>query len=404
VKLSLVVGQATRTLGRFRARTILAVMGIALSIATIVVLMALSVGANFELQKNLERMGRNLLTVNAGRSKVAGERAEGRQYETLLLADAESLRGVEGVALVAPVQDTVMEVRVGARTCRSTITGTTPEIHDLRNYRVVAGRRLDALDVLGAARVAVIGSRIIDDLFLGEFPIGERIHIDATEFTVVGVLARKGVSTDGGNEDNQILVPLSSMQRRMLNVDYLDRIYVQAVTRPSMPITQKKLEVLLRSRHGIRQGRDDDFTIGDQARLLQALRIAGKTISDTALAFAGLALLVGGSGILAVMLLSARQRTKEIGMRRATGALPTDVLLQFLAEALALGLTGGLVGVSLGASVVWLGRAVTEWELALDPLTVVVPLSLALCLSLLFAVYPAVRASRQDPIRALSKE
>lgn len=384
-------------LWRTRGRTLLSIAGMAVGIAAVAAVVALGAGADRALRRVLEQMGRNQLVLNAGRTETGPLRGRSQQYETLKLADAETLSGaVAGIERVAPVATGTRRLRFRGRTLSTTVTGTTPELLEIRNHHLVVGRFLDEDDVRDARRVAVLGSYVVRELCLGEWPLGATLEVGGIPFTVVGVLRKKGSTSEGSNEDDQIVVPVSAAQRRVLNVDFLDRVFVQADSEDALPEAERAIDALLRRRHGRR-----DFEIQNQAALLAAKAKTGDSLSRVVRWLAVVTLALGGVGLLAVSLLSVRERYGEIGLRLAVGARRRDVALQFLAEAVMIGLLGGAAGLLAGGAAILLGEQWSGWPLVLTWRSVVYPFAVSLAVAVVSGAYPAIRASRLDPIVAL---
>lgn len=384
-------------LWRSRGRTLLSIAGMAVGIAAVAAVVALGAGAERALQDVLEQMGRNQLVLNAGRTETGALRGRSRQYETLELADAEALaEAVPGVERVAPISSGARRLRFRGRTLSTTVTGTTPELFEIRNHGLVAGRFFDADDVRDAHRVAVLGSYVVQELFRGEWPLGATLEVGGIPFTVVGVLRKKGSTGEGSNEDGQIVVPVSAAQRRVLNVDYLDRVFVQAVSEDALPEAERGIEALLRRRHGRR-----DFELQNQAALLAARAKTGGSLAQVVRWLAVVTLALGGVGLLAVSLLSVRERYGEIGLRLAVGARRRDVALQFLAEAVLIGVLGGVAGLLAGGAAILIGEQWSGWPLVLTWRSVAYPFAVSLAVAVVSGAYPALRASRLDPIVAL---
>ncbi len=275
--------------------------------------------------------------------------------------------------------------------------GTTAAFRLARNVPLTAGRFIDEDDLLERRRVAVVGRLVVDELFGGESPLGERLFLGGVPFRIVGVMARRGVF-DGANEDEVIVVPLTTAMRRLFNVDYLDRIYVQAASEDALPTARRQITTLLRARH---TARPDDFSIQDQTAVMRAQQQAGGSLSRVVIGLSALALGLGGVGLLAVSLLSVRERYPEIGLRLAVGGRPRDILLQFFTEAVLISVLGAAAGLAVGVVGIEIGSALTRWPMLLSWQAAVYPFSISVAIALVFGAYPALRAARLDPIRAL---
>ncbi len=386
-------------------RTGLALAGVSAGVAAVVLLSALGTGAAEGVRRDLESLGTNLLVIRPAQvARLSARREVSGTVTTLEPEDAAAVEELGTVAAVAPAVEVPLRVKARAAAMVTKVVGTTPSFAEVRNFRVGAGRFLDDGDERTARRVAVLGARVAAALFPGGDPVGSTLRVRGVPFDVVGVLAPKGVLADG-DEDNQILVPLRTGLRRVLNVRWLDVIYVGVADAGEMARAQAAIGALLRARH--RRGRpgwEDDFEVQNAARPFTLQRKAADTLNLMAGGLAGLALVVGGAGILALMLMSVKERTGEIGLRMAVGARPRDVFGQFLLESTLLAMAGWAVGLvvgALGAVVVALG---TRWPMGVPLAALAGSLAMALVIGLGFGAYPARRAALLPPIRALSSE
>ncbi len=396
---------STRALARSHRRTLLTAGSLAIGIAAVVMILGAGGGAERAYLEALEEMGKNLLAISPERIDGGAPRGAGRQVETLTLADWRAItREVDGVVRAAPVAMWQFEARHRRRALATTVFGTTPEFRLTHNQRLAAGRFLDPGDVADRARVAVIGAHLVRELFAGEQPLGERLQVAGMPFVIIGILEEKGTDPTGAEQDNRVLVPISTAQRRLMDVDYLDRIFVQAASKAELEPVAARLRQQLRARHGLEQAAppaEDDFTIRDQAALLAALDDADRSFSFLVVGLAALTLGLAGVGLLAVSLLSVKERHAEIGLRLAVGARPRDVLLQFLAEAAMVAGLGALGGLLAGASGIIAGEELLGWRLAMTWQAAVYPFLISLGIAAVAGVYPALRAARLDPIVAL---
>ncbi|MEM7586473.1 MAG: ABC transporter permease [Acidobacteriota bacterium] len=393
---------AAQAISREPGRTALSTAAIAVGVAAVALLEALGAGAERAFQEMLEQQGRNLLAVNAARLESDALRGSSRRVQTLRLADERALRRIAGVERTVPFASGSRQVRSGGDVLPTTVVDSTAELQRAKNYTLLAGRFIDDHDVAVRSRVVVVGAFITRELFAGEWPLGEPLYIGGVPFTVVGLLQAKGTSPDGFFEDDQVIIPISTAQRRLLDVDSLDRIFVQASSRGELQRVARDLRGVLRQRDGLDRGRlADDFVIRDQTRLLAAQRQAGGAFSRLIAGLAALALGLGGLGLLAVSLLSVRARLGEIGLRLAVGARRRDILGQFLGESVLTAALGGLAGLILGLFAIQLGAELSRWNLVLTWRSVIVPLAVSLVIAVLFGAYPALRAARLDPIAAL---
>ena len=386
-------------------RTLLSVSGMAIGIAAVAVVVGLGAGAERALQQTLEQLGRNLLVVSAGRTETGALRGSSRQLRTLGMSDWQAITRLPQVERAAPIAMGTADLRAGDRSLQATVVGSTAELEEARNFRLLAGRFVDHEDVRDVRRVAVLGAQVVRELFFGEWPIGGGLQVGGVPFTVIGVLESKGLSPAGTNQDDQIIVPVSAAQRRLLDSEHLDRIFVQFRSNQAVGPGERDRRSLLRARHALDvSGAADDFEIQDQDALLAAQAETGGRFTLLVSALAALALLLGAVGLLAVSWLSVRDRRGEIGLRLAVGGRRRDIGLQFLSEAVLIAVVGGLAGSALGAAGILLGERLSGWPLAWTWRSAVYPFVLSLAVAVVFGAYPALRAARLDPIVALSSE
>ncbi len=397
-----------KALLRHKARTLLALTGIAIGVAAVIIMVAIGNGAQREVLRQIDAMGANLLVVNAGKAQTMGGRAlQMSKVTTLKLRDSKAiLEQCPSVQQVAPAQDQTLKVKYGALTTQTKILGTTSSYEQIRNFPTQRGRYFTPEENKATIRVAVIGSKVRDNLFEGVDPIGEIIRIGRVPFEVIGVLKTKGLSVEGNaNEDNQIIIPMNTALRRVFNLNYLKMIYVQVKDEHAMDRAGAEISAVLRAQHRLdRRGKPDDFALQDQMKILEARQETTGAFTTLIAGLAGLSLFVGGAGILAIMLLVVKERTNEIGLRMAVGARPRDVLVQFLVEALILGLAGGFAGVLFGVLTASGLSYVSPWPTAISAVSILISVGFSLSIGLFFGVYPARRAALLNPIEALRAE
>ncbi len=412
MRLARTLRPALRALAAHRLRAGLALCGVAIGVAAVLLTGALGAGAEGEVARSLEAMGTNLLVVRPAQARRLVARKEVRGFVTTLTpADAAALAELERVDEAMPGLEGTVRVKGGGASVTATVLGATRAFPRVRRFRLRAGRFFDAEDEAGARRVAVLGARVAERLFGDEPPaslIGRGLRLRGIPFEIAGVLEAKGALADGSDEDNTIVIPIRTALRRVFNVPFLNTVFV-TVREPGqhgrMDAAQAEIGALLRQRHRLRGNvTADDFAVQDKAKLLSSQRETVGTLTLFVAGLSALALLVGGTGILALMLLSVKERTGEIGLRLAVGARPRDILVQFLAEATALALGGWLAGVALAALGTGGLALGTSWKVALPAGALLASFGMAMITGLGFGAVPARRASRLPPIRALGTE
>lgn len=395
-----------RMLLAHKVRTCLALSSVAAGVAAVVLISAVGKGAEQEILSKTAMMGSNLLAVRPVQvNSTAGRKELSGLVTTLNMADYEAITRLPPVAQAAPASEAALTVRLGNGSMPATVLGTTPNYLEIGNFQLREGRFLNEDDNRAAMRVTVLGARIDQGLFGAENPIGRNIRIRSDSFEVIGVLNAKGVLADGSDEDNLVLIPIRTALRRVFNSTWLNPVFVSARRPEDMDEAQVQIGDLLRIRHRLEQrGKPDDFSIQNPAKTLAAQKRVADSLGLLGAGLAAGSLVVGGVGILAIMLMSVKERTGEIGLRMAVGARPSDILAQFLLEATLLSLGGWLMGMALGA----IGAAGTafgtSWKVAAPMKTILASLAMAITTGLAFGAYPARKASLLPPIQALLVE
>ncbi len=381
-----------------RLRAVLTMLGVIIGVGAIVALVSVAQGATSGITNLIEGLGVNLLQVSPGASSNGFLRGAAGSATTLTIEDAQAIASIPGVAQVAPQASTVAVVVAGSANTTTSITGVTPEFAPVRAYDVYRGAFITAAEAERRLRVAVLGSATADNLGLGGSSVGTQVAIGGVPFTVVGILQPKGIL------DDQVLIPLPTLRDYFVAGASLSAISVSVVQPETIPLVKSQISELLRQRHGLAVGAADDFTIIDQAQLLSAFGTITGFLSLLLAGIASISLLVGGIGIMNIMLVSVRERTREIGIRKAVGARGRDILVQFLFEALVLSLSGGVIGVAFGVAASAVIGAIAGWGLNVSPATVALAVGFSLVVGVVFGVWPARQAARLDPITALRYE
>lgn len=389
-----------------KGRTALSLSGIIIGICTVMIMVSIGKGTEEKIISQITRMGSNLLVVNAGQVKIIAGRA--RQTKLVTTLEPKDARNIiaksSSVNYAVPAQAKKLQAKYGNLNTKTNIVGTTTNILEVRNYSLSKGRFFDEDEDKGRRRVAVLGQTVVENIFGEEDPVGKMIHIGRVPFEVIGVLAPKGLDINGTDQDDQIIVPLKTALRRVFNLTYINTIYVQARDGYSMQRAESEIKTILRETHHIRKSKPDDFTIQNQASVIEAQKESGRTFTLLISSIAAVSLLVGGIGILAVMLISIRERIKEIGIRMAVGAKKSDILIQFLAESLLLSIGGGIIGILLGITVALIIAIFAGWPFTLSPSVLAVSFFSTVAMGIFFGVYPAKKAANLDPIKALQFE
>jgi putative ABC transport system permease protein len=396
---------AIARLGTSRLRTALTMLGIIIGVASVVALVSVGLGATSGVTSRLEGLGTNLLTINAGASFSGSTRGAAGSATTLTLADGGAIAALDGVAGVAPELSTSAFVVAGSENTTTTIVGTTEDYPLVRNYQVWQGSFLTNTSIEAGLRVAVLGATTADDLGLGADALGTEITIGGIPFRVVGILQEKG-SSGFQSSDDQVLIPVSTMRHYFVgsSTDSVRSIGVSVSTQGQVETVKALITTTLRDRHDLASGDTSDFSVSDQTQLISTASSVSATMALLLGGIASISLIVGGIGIMNIMLVSVRERTREIGVRKAIGAKSRDILFQFLVEALTLSLIGGLIGIVAGLIASAVIGVFAGWGFLFNPVTLVAAVFFSLVVGVVFGVWPARQAARLDPIAALRYE
>jgi len=390
---------------RHRMRTLLTTLGISIGIAAVICTVALGAGSAAEVERQLDNLGDNFVWIEAGSYNAAGVRTGWGGARTLVPEDAFAIVAeVPEIAMCSPQLDGREQIIVGNQNWNTRYVGVSPEIFAIRSWRLLSGGYFTDFDVARENRVAVIGEVVAERLFGDENPVGATMRMGRMPFQVLGVLESKGTSSGGVDRDDVVFLPYTTAQRYLYNREWIDDIYCSVTDPDLMGRAEFQTSALLRIRHGIEEGEDDDFGIRRPEEWIALRAEAGETMALMLIAIASVSLVVGGVGIMNIMLVSVTERTHEIGLRLAVGARMGDIRLQFLTEAAMLGVIGGTLGIALG----WGGTAfITNqlgWAMVISREAVTAAVVVAVGASLIFGYYPAHRASSLDPIDALRTE
>ena len=394
-----------QALSRNRMRSGLTVLGIVIGVAAVIATLAIGQGARAAVQAQIRALGANTLTVLPGTITASGARSGMGSTTTLTPDDAVAIKAeCPAIEAVAPAVRTVAQVVYGNMNWSTAIQGTTPEFVFVRQWPVANGVFITDSDVRGAAKVCVLGQNVAQQLFAGADPVGQTVRIKDMPFRVVGVLTAKGGQGFGGNQDDIVVVPITTVQRKLMAITYVQSIAVSAVGEKEVNDASSQITDLLRQRHRIRADADADFFIFTQQEIANSAEATSKVMTLLLASIAAVSLLVGGIGIMNIMLVSVTERTREIGIRRAIGARRRDILMQFLVESAFLALAGGALGVALGMGAAVLITQFARWPTLIQPAAVALAFGFASVVGVFFGFYPAHRASRLDPVDALRYE
>jgi putative ABC transport system permease protein len=405
MKLSRNVILSVEILTAHKLRTLLSVIGIVVGVSAVILMVSAGRGAEKQILDRIQGMGTNLVIVNAGRTSIiAGRQRQMDTVRTLLVSDAQAIaKECPSVALATPAVSKKLTLRWEDQDAVTNVVGMIADGLRVRNFAVAAGRAFDPEESRAAKRLAIIGPTASANLFGSADPVGQQIRINKVPFEVIGVTAPKGMDINGLDQDDLIIVPLETAMRRLLNLDYAHAIYAQARSSAAIGSAEREIAELLRQRHRLGD-KQDDFTIQNQATLLATERETTGSMTMLIGSVAGISLLVGGVGILAVMLMSVRERTGEIGLRRAVGALRRDIRNQFLFESGLLAGTGGMVGVIGGAGLSLTVSSLGYWPAIVSWPAAALAFTFSVAVGVFFGIYPAMRAARLEPIEALRSE
>jgi putative ABC transport system permease protein len=398
------LGQAWHAMGANKLRTFLTMLGMVIGVFAVVVMMAVGQGAQYSVQQSIESMGSNMFIVLSGSTTAGGVRAGGGAAPTLTVADGDAIAELPGILSVAPIQPGSAQIVYGGNNWNTSVFGTTPSYLDIRDWPLEAGAPFTDSDVRSATRVALLGKTVATALFGDDDVVGKTIRIRNSPFVVVGLLATKGQSLDGRDQDDTILIPLTTAQRKVFGSQFLGSvrmINVQATDAKVMDAVEKSMNELLRQRHHVREGMDSDFSVRNLTALANSAAEMTRVMSFLLGAIASVSLLVGGIGIMNIMLVSVTERTREIGIRMAIGARERDILLQFLFEAVIISLVGCMIGLLLGIGGALLVNTLAKTTVIISGSSALIAFGVAAVVGIFFGFYPARKAAQLDPIEAL---
>jgi putative ABC transport system permease protein len=410
VKMGSLLKIALRALAVNKLRSALTMLGIVIGVGAVIIMIAVGAGAQARVEEQIRALGSNLLLVMPGSTTAGGVRMGFGSGSTLTEDDVLAINREVPEALAAPALRGSAQVIYGNTNWSTQVFGVTPEYLDVRQWPLVAGRSFEPAEMAGAAKVALIGATVAKQLFGSTDPLDQSIRIKRVPFTVIGVLDTKGQSLMGTDQDDLILVPIKTARSRVLGTASAARnrtvgtIWVKAADGVDTKTVEGQVRSLLRQRHRVQAGADDDFSLRNLQEVMAAQEASSRVLALLLAAVASVSLLVGGIGIMNIMLVSVTERTREIGLRMAVGARTRDILGQFLVEAVTLSLIGGLIGVALGVGGALAIAQLAGWRIAISPEAVVLAVAFAFVIGVFFGFYPARKAARLNPVEALRFE
>ena len=399
---------AGKALMRNKTRAFLTMLGIIIGVGAVITMVSIGEGSKQSIRSQLSGMGSNMITIRPFSTSTVGggARLGTTGLQTLRLEDVKSIeQQAKFVTDVSPSVSTNAQAIYGSENWPTQMQGVAPSYLNIREWKLSSGMIFTDDDVTISAKVCLLGQTVVDNIFApGENPIGKVIRFGKIPFTVIGILEKKGENTFGQDQDDVILAPYSTVQKRILAIVYIQNIYASAIDENSSDTATKELTAILRVNHKLKPNDDNDFTVRTQAELISTISSTSQLLTVLLTAIAGISLLVGGIGIMNIMYVSVTERTKEIGLRMAIGARGRDILLQFLVEAILISITGGIIGVVLGVTAAKLVTVFLGWPTLVSESSIILSFAVCAVTGVFFGYYPAQSASRLDPIEALRYE
>ena len=399
------LSEAWHAMSANRLRTFLTMLGMVIGVGAVILMMAIGEGAQQSIKRSIDSMGSNLFVILSGSSSTSGSRSGSGNSSALNINDANAVGDLEDIAAIAPISTGNAQVIFSGSNWNTSIIGTSPTYFSIRGWNVDSGELFSDADIRSANRVALIGKTVAENLFGDDIdPIGKTIRIKKSPFMILGVLESKGQSFDGRDQDDTIIVPITTAQRKLFGNQIpgsVRMIMAQAKSEKYMGVAEDAINDLIRQRHNIRENAESDFSVRNLTAMAKTASETAKTMSMLLGAIASISLLVGGIGIMNIMLVSVTERTREIGIRMAIGARQKDILLQFLLEACVISIVGCVIGIALGLGGALLVKKIVGAEILISMQSIVLAFSVAASVGVFFGYYPASKAAKLHPIEAL---
>jgi putative ABC transport system permease protein len=405
MELTATLRMAFRALGRNKMRTALTMLGVIIGVAAVICTVSIGEGATQRIQNAIENMGANMVWIEAGGVNLNGVRTGNGQTKTLTMDDLKAIQDqIPLVSHATPNVDGRAQVVFGNQNWNTSMRGISPDYLFVRKLAVERGTFFGEDEIDRADNVCVLGPTVANILFLSDNPIGQTVRVNNQPCKVIGILEPKGQSATGQDQDDMILMPYSTVQKKIKGINWLDDIWASANTAGAVPEAEREITDLLRERHHLRTGQLDDFNIRHPVEIANAMADSARMMELLLASIASIALFVGGIGIMNIMLVSVTERTREIGVRMAVGASEKDVQMQFLSEAIVMSLMGGAIGLILGMLGSVLIARILQWPTAVPLSAILIAFVFSACVGIFFGYYPAWKAASLDPIEALRYE
>ncbi|SFJ41868.1 ABC transporter permease [Olleya namhaensis] len=397
---------ATKAIILNKTRTLLTMLGIIIGVASVIAMLAIGEGSKESIRTTISSMGSNMITIKAGADTRGGVRQEASVMESLTLSDYKAIKAQSTLlSYSTPVVEGKGQVINGSSNWPSSIYGVNPEYLNIKVVDLQSGSMFTDAEVQTASKVAVIGQTVVDNIFPdGQEPVGQMIRFNNIPFKVIGVLEEKGENTFGQDQDDVVIAPYTTVQKRILAIDHLNQIMSSAISEEEAPNAVLEVSKILREQHKLTDSDTDDFTVRSMEELISTFSSTSEMLTILLVAVASISLLIGGIGIMNIMYVSVKERTKEIGLRMAVGGKGSDILMQFLIEAILISITGGVLGVLLGLGATVFIEKFLNWPTSVAMYSIVISFAVCAVTGIFFGWYPARKASALDPITALRYE
>lgn len=388
-----------------KTRAMLTMLGIIIGVASVIAMLAIGEGSKESIKKNISSMGANLITIRPGAGMMGGVRSDPSSMQTLTLNDYKTLKTqTHYIKNISPMINGSGQSIAGSNNWPTTIYGASPEYLSIRDWSVEKGSMFTEDDIESYAKVAVIGKTVQENLFPNEDPIGKMIRFKNIPFKVIGILKEKGENTFGQDQDDIIIAPYTAVQKRILAQKYLQSIVASSISEDDSEAAVNEITTIMEKQHNIKERDDNDFNVSSQQEIISTFSSTSEMLTVLLVAIASISLIVGGIGIMNIMYVSVKERTKEIGLRMAIGAKGKDILLQFLIESVLISITGGILGVFIGLGATFAIKQFAGWPVSITMSSIVISFAVCTITGVFFGWYPARKAAQSDPINALRYE